>query len=64
MLGAQLKDDADADDDVLKVGIIEGFALPLVALILAFPELAGQLRRTILPTAADPHALIQLDAHF
>mgnify|MGYP001626743373 CR=1 FL=1 len=64
VLRSQLKDDTDADDDVLKVSIIEGFTLPLVLLILTFPELAREFCRPILPASTDAHALVELDTHF
>ena len=61
MLRAQFKDDADADDDVLEVGIVEGLALPLVALVLTLPELFGELSDSVTPATADAHALVQFD---
>jgi hypothetical protein len=41
MLRAQFKNRTYPDDDVLKVEIGEGFALPLVRLFLPFPVVSG-----------------------
>lgn len=40
VLRAQLKDDANAQDDVLEVAVVERLALPLVLFRLALPEIA------------------------
>ena len=61
MLGSKFKNGANSDNDVVEVGVIEGFTLPLVLFALYFPKLTSQLGHAILPAAADAHALIKLD---
>ena len=63
MLRSQFKDNADADDDILEVGVVEGLAIPFMPLILAYPEFACQFGGAILPSTADTHAFVQLHAY-
>ena len=63
MLRSQFKDNANADDDVLEIWVIEGLAIPFVSLVLTFPEFSRQLSCAIFPSTADAHALIQFQAH-
>jgi len=64
VLGAELEDDTDPDDDVLEICVVERLAFPLVLLGLTLPEFSGQLRRAVLPASANAHALVELDTHF
>lgn len=61
VLGSKFKNGANSDYYVVEVGFIEGFTLPLVLFTLYFPKLTSQLGHTVLPAAADAHALIKLD---
>jgi len=62
VLGSQLEDRTNADDDILKIRVVEGLAIPLVLLRLAFPEFSRHFSNAIFPASADAHALVQLDA--
>ena len=64
MLRPQFEDHTDSNDYILKIAVIEGLALPLVPLILPFPEFTCQLGSSVLPASTDAHALVELDAHF
>jgi hypothetical protein len=63
MLRSKFEDDANAQDDVFEVTIVERLALPLVFLSLTFPEIAGEFGGAIFPAATDSHTLVQLDAY-
>jgi hypothetical protein len=60
MLRTKFKDDTDADNNVFKVGVVERFTFPLVALVLALPELSCELSGSVFPATTDAHALVKL----
>ena len=63
MLRSQFKYDANADDDVLEVRVIEWFTVPFVSLVLTFPEFSSQFSCAIFPSTTDTHALIQFQTY-
>ena len=62
MLRPQFKNHTDANDYVLQVRIVERLAFPLMANVLALPELTSKLSVAVFPATADAHALVQFDA--
>ena len=41
MLGSKLENDADSNNYILQVGVVERLALPLMRNVLALPKFAG-----------------------